>query len=257
MSDWGVDHVIGVVVVTDSSSLISVRKWMSVYHPRLATSRRDREALGASLEATSRTSRKIARAESRWSDEGCASSRLMCFDVRREVVLSQWEIQVTRLRAESCQPPACPSKAVLVASAGCVMERSFANFRIRSGSGWGSFSISRKESCCKPSMSALLSQNSLQICFSLATPNAVLMSIFALHPPVFLPLSTCLQQLRHHHLEVLATDTIDSYHMQLLPSFRLLFSHLAVSATLPVQECLFSDWQHLHLGICDAETTFF
>ena len=34
----------------------------------------------------------------------------MSLGVRREVVLSRWEVQVTKLRAESLQPPACPSK---------------------------------------------------------------------------------------------------------------------------------------------------
>ena len=43
----------------------------------------------------------------------------MSLDVRREAVLSRWEIQVTRLRAESLQ------EAILVASIVCVMEGPF------------------------------------------------------------------------------------------------------------------------------------
>ena len=41
-------------------------------------------------------------------------------------MLSRWEIQVTRLRAESLHPAACPSKTTGVkwATIGCVMERS-------------------------------------------------------------------------------------------------------------------------------------
>ena len=60
----------------------------------------------------------------------------MSLVVRREVVLmSRWEIQVTQLRAESLQPPACPSKnhwggadAILVASVCRVVECLFKGF---------------------------------------------------------------------------------------------------------------------------------
>ena len=62
----------------------------------------------------------------------------MSLSVRREVVLSSWEIHLTRLRAESAQPPACSWKTsevkrmpFLVTSVACVVERSFEGFAVR------------------------------------------------------------------------------------------------------------------------------
>ena len=52
-----------------------------------------------------------------------SSSWLMPLGVRREAVLSRWEIQVTRLRAESPHPPATEQEALSVASLGRVVER--------------------------------------------------------------------------------------------------------------------------------------
>ena len=59
----------------------------------------------------------------------------MSLGVRREVVLSRWEIQVTSLRAECPQPPAWPPKthrgapeAILAGSFGCVATRPFEFF---------------------------------------------------------------------------------------------------------------------------------
>ena len=74
-------------------------------NPRLVTSCRNSEGTSASFEAARRTRRKMARAESRWSDEEVrwASSRLMSLGVRREVMLSRWDIRVTKLRTESLQ----------------------------------------------------------------------------------------------------------------------------------------------------------
>ena len=55
------------------------------------------------------TRRKTARAESRWSDEEMrwARLRLISLGERGELVLSRWDIQVTRLRGDSPQRPAC------------------------------------------------------------------------------------------------------------------------------------------------------
>ena len=70
----------------------------------------------------------MARAESR-------RDALSQFEVNvarcAEVVLSRWEIQVIKLRAESPQPPTCPSKTTVVASVGCVLERPFEGFVVR------------------------------------------------------------------------------------------------------------------------------
>ena len=63
--------------------------------------------LGHPRRTTSVTRAKLARGQSR------RSARLMSFGVRRDVVLSRWEIQVTMLRAESSQPPACRSRTTV------------------------------------------------------------------------------------------------------------------------------------------------
>ena len=131
-----------VVVVADSSSLTS--RSSPAGHQSSGLRR-----AGSSLEATSRTHRRMARAESRWSDEENSLSQFeMSLGVRREVGC-RWEIQATRLRAESASGTSTKdhqgeAEAVPLASVGCVVERSFENFsfgkvlggRCRRGSVW-------------------------------------------------------------------------------------------------------------------------
>ena len=74
MTARGADHVI-VVVVTDSSSLTSVRESKSVDQASVSgSSQAGLQSSGprgavTSFEATFRTRQKIGRVESRWSDE--------------------------------------------------------------------------------------------------------------------------------------------------------------------------------------------
>ena len=96
-----------------SASLLSVRESQSVDHASEMVSSQagtpvvGTQSHGSALEAATRTRRNMTRADSRRSDEDMrsASSRLMSRGVRRELVLSRWEILVTRLRAESPKPP--------------------------------------------------------------------------------------------------------------------------------------------------------